>query len=173
VPNASSLNYDAGITRPNELVAKLSDDGTLCIFTLTDVDVIVDVVGFLEDTPDYIAVEPTRYADSRDELTFDGLFRNTGVRAGGTIWEIDIADRGAVPADATTAVVNLTVTGGQGPGFATVYPCTPTVPTASSLNYDVGITRPNELIAQLSDDGSICVFTLTAAHIIVDVVGHG
>ena len=173
VPNASSLNYDVGVTRPNELVAKLSDDGTLCIFTLTDVDVIVDVVGYLGNTPGYTALTPTRYADSRDEATFDKTFRNTGPRADGTIWEIDIADRGAVPADATAAVVNLTVTGGQGPGFATVYPCTPTVPTASSINYGVGITRPNELIAKLSAEGTICVFTLTEADIIVDVVGHG
>ena len=172
VPNASSLNYDAGITRPNELAAKLSDDGALCIFTLTDVDVIVDVVGYLEDSLGYMAIAPIRYADSRDEDTFDDRFRNTGKRAGGTIWEIDIADRGAVPAGATTAVVNLTVTGGEGPGFATVYPCTPSVPTASSINYDVGITRPNELITKLSGDGTICVFTLTAADIIIDVVGH-
>ena len=34
-------------------------------------------------------------ADSRDEDTFDDDFRNTGWRAGGTICQIEIADRGA------------------------------------------------------------------------------
>jgi len=38
---------------------------------LTDVHVIVDVVGDVEDVPGYTALVPTRYADSRDEATFD------------------------------------------------------------------------------------------------------
>ena len=33
-------------------------------------------------------------------------------------------------------------------------------------------TRPNEIIAKLSPTGSICIFTLTDAHLIADVVGY-
>ncbi len=57
-------------------------------------------------------------------------------------------------------MINLTVTNGQGEGFATVHPCEE-LPLASSLNYGPGITRPNELVAKLSSDGTICVFVLT------------
>ena len=32
LPLASSLNYGPGITRPNELVAKLSPTGTICVY---------------------------------------------------------------------------------------------------------------------------------------------
>jgi hypothetical protein len=52
-----------------------------------------------------------------------------------------------------------------------VYPCGD-LPNASSLNYGLGTTRPNEVIAKLSPSGTICVFTLTATDVIVDVVGH-
>ena len=172
VPDASSINYGPGITRPNELVAKLTPAGEICVFTLTDVHVLVDVVGFLTESDGYTAVTPARHADSRDEPTFDGRQRNTGIRRGGTIWNIPITGRGVVPDDATAATVNVTVTGGVGPGFATVYPCTPEVPGASSLNYAPGVTRPNEVVAKLSPAGSICIFTLADTHVIVDVVGH-
>lgn len=171
VPNASSLNYDVGITRPNELITKLSPTGTICVYTLTDVQVIVDVGGHLTDGPGYTALTPARYADSRNQPTIDGLFRNTGPRQGSTTWEIDITGRGDVPDGATTVVANLTITGGAGPGFATVHACG-TLPTASSLNYGPGITRSNELITKLSATGTICVYMLADAHVIVDIVGH-
>jgi hypothetical protein len=76
-----------------------------------------------------------------------------------------------VPSDASAVVANVTVTGGVGGGFATVFPCG-VRPNASSLNYDVGVTRSNELVAKLSGSGSLCVFTSATAHVIVDVVGY-
>ena len=159
------------LTRPNELLTKLSASGTICVYTFADVHAIVDVVGYVETTQSWTATVPARFADSRDQPTFDGQERATGLRAGGTTWEIPIAGRGDVPASATTAAVNLTVTGGVGPGFATVHPCG-ALPLASSINYDVGVTRPNELVAKLSPDGAICVYTFAGVHVIVDVVGH-
>ncbi|NND74119.1 MAG: hypothetical protein HKN44_03845, partial [Ilumatobacter sp.] len=171
LPLASSLNYGPGITRPNELLAKLSPTGTICVYTSADVHVIVDVVGYLGTTLSYTPIVPARYADSRDEPTFDDLQRHTGIRGGGTTWEIPIAGRGVVPAGAGSATVNLTVTESTAPGHATVYPCG-IVPLASSINYAPGVTRPNELVAKLSPTGTICVFTLADVHVIVDVVGH-
>lgn len=171
LPTASSLNYGPGITRPNEVVARLSSRGTLCVYTLADVDVIVDVVGYLPAVPGIVTSTPRRYADSRIEQTFDGAFRATGTRAGGTTWEIDVAGRGGIPSDARTTVANVTVIGVGGPGFATVFPCG-TLPTASSLNYASGVVRANEVVAKLSARGTLCVFTLTDAEIVVDIAGH-
>lgn len=171
LPLASSINYGPGITRPNELVTRLSNDGTVCVYTFAAVDVVVDVVGYLQPTTAYTGMIPARYADTRDEDTFDDRFRDTGPRAAGTVWEVPIAGRGTIPADATTAVINLTVTGAADFGFATVHPCG-ALPLASSINYGPGTTRPNELIAKLSADGTICVFTLATVDVIIDVVGH-
>jgi hypothetical protein len=171
MPTASSVNYRPGDTRSNELIAKLSPAGSICIYTLADAHVIVDVVGFLHDSPGYTAITPTRYADSRDQPTFDNQYRDIGRRPAGTVWEVPVAGRGTVPINASSAALNLTVTGASGPGFATAYPCG-TVPVASSVNYAPGDTRSNELVTKLSPAGTICVFTLTDVHVIIDVVGY-
>ena len=169
-PTASSVNYRPGSIEPNEVIAKLSPTGTICVFTLTTADVIVDIVGHVANSP-YRPLTPTRFADSRDEPTFDGAYRDTGRRRGGSVWEIPIAGRGTIPVSATTAVINVTATGAAGPGYATVFPCG-SRPLASSLNFDAGITRPNELVAKLSPAGTICVYTKTDVDVIVDVVGY-
>ena len=52
----------------------------------------------------------------------------------------------------------------------TVYDCGER-PITSSLNYNVGTTRPNETIVKLSPSGSLCIYTLSPVHVIVDVVG--
>jgi len=171
VPTASSLNYGMGATIPNELIAKLSPAGKICVFVLTDVHLIMDVVGYMPDSAGYQTFDPARFADTRPGMpTIDGQFSGDGIVSGGTFYEVKISDRNGIATTASAAVINLTVTGGTGPGFATAYPCG-TVPTASSLNYGVGTTRPNELIAKLSSTGTICVFALTDVHVIIDVLG--
>ncbi len=78
-----------------------------------------------------------------------------------------------MPADAKAAVVNVTVVGAAGGGFATVFPCG-TVPGTSSVNY-LGVANEavaNEVIVKLSPTGSICVYTYAAANVLVDVAGY-
>jgi hypothetical protein len=45
-PLASSLNYAAGQVVANELIAKLSPTGTICIFTLDTAHFVIDAVGY-------------------------------------------------------------------------------------------------------------------------------
>lgn len=171
-PTASHLNYFAGTTRPNELVVRLSDDGEICLYSHASTHLVVDVVGYLEQTPRFTSIAPVRYGDTRDEDTFDGRFRDTGPIAGGTSWEVPIAGRGDVPDDATLAVLNVTAVRPAGAGHLTVYPCTPEVPNASHVNYVPGGVRPNEVIAKLDDDGNVCVYTHATTHLLIDVTGH-
>ena len=172
VPTVSSVNFSPGTTEPNEVIAKHSTDGHICVYASATVDVLVDVVGFVGDGSPYTPIDPERYANSKNTKTFDGLFADTGPVAGGTFWKIKIADRGAIPASATSVVANVTVTGPTGPGNLRVYPCTPDIPGASALNYTPGLTRPNELVAKLSDDGYLCIWTKATAHVLVDAVGY-
>jgi hypothetical protein len=171
-PSASSINYRPGASRANEVIAKLSATGKLCVYTHTAAHVVVDVVGTIDASAiRYIASTPTRYADTRNEPTFDGNFRNTGRRRAGTVWEITVAGRGGVPANAKAAVVNLTITGVDRNGFAAMYPCGPR-PNASSINYAAGATVANEVITRLSSRGTVCVYTHRDAHVIADVDGY-
>lgn len=173
VPTASSINFDGGGVDPNEIIAKLSPTGSVCVFARTDTHLLIDVVGWTTSASPYVALTPARLADTRPgEPTTDGLFTGYGIVTGGTSFEIQVTGRGGVPAGATAAVLNLTVTGATGPGFATVYPCTGDPTTASSLNFGPGQTIPNEVIAKLSPTGSVCVFARTSTHLIVDVDGY-
>jgi hypothetical protein len=164
VPDASSVNYLALTNEAvaNEVIAKLSPTGSICVYTSAAANVLVDVAGYVPATSDFVSLTPVRVADTRP----------TPVVAGGTL-EIPIAGRGGVPADAKAVVANVTLVNAAAAGFATVFPCG-TVPDASTANYR-GATNEavaNEVIAKLSPTGSICVYTNAAANVLVDVVGH-
>ena len=164
VPDASSVNYLALTNEAvaNEVIAKLSPTGSICVYTSAAANVLVDVAGYVPATSDFVSLTPVRLADTRP----------TPVVAGGTL-EVPIAGRGGVPADAKAVVANVTLVNAAAAGFATVFPCG-TVPDASTANYR-GATNEavaNEVIAKLSPTGSICVYTNAAANVLVDVVGH-
>lgn len=174
-PNASSVNFATGGLEPNEIIVKLDPQGRICIDVFdADTFLLLDVVGYTLPDSRYTPIAPARYADTRPQGdTFDGANRRFGPLAAGTTIEVPIADRGDVPADATAVAMNLTATRGQGTGYATVHPCLPQPPNASSINYTAGVNRPNEIIAQLSPRGSVCITIGDATvDLIVDVVGH-
>ena len=171
-PLASSLNYAAGTATPNEVIAKLSAAGTLCVYALTGVDLIADVTGYASAVGAYAPLVPARLLDTRPgELTTDHQFEGIGRRAADSTLELPIVGRGGAAAASGAAVVNVTAVNAGAAGFATVYPCDSARPLASSLNYGAGSVSPNEIIARLSATGTICIYTLRAVDLIVDVSG--
>ena len=49
-----------------------------------------------------------------------------------------------------------------------MYACDDDRPNASSLNYTADQTIPNAVITGLARDGTVCLYTLTTTHLIVD-----
>ena len=47
VPNASNLNFAAGQTVPNAVVAKVGAGGAVCVFAERPIHLLVDVNGFV------------------------------------------------------------------------------------------------------------------------------
>jgi hypothetical protein len=171
IPPTSSLNYSAGEDVANEVIAKLSPTGSICVFTYATANIIVDVAGYVPAGSDYMAMNPVRLADTRPGwVAADGLFKGTGPVSGGQFVQVSVAGRAGVPSDAKAVVANVTIADPVAGGYATVYPCG-TVPYTSSLNYATGEAVANEVIAKLSPTGTICVFTYATANIIVDVAG--
>jgi hypothetical protein len=174
-PTASNLNYTAGQTVPNSVVAKLGTEGRVCLYSLAATHLIVDVNGFHTAKSTYAALNPVRLLETRAgqaEGTIDGAFEGIGVVAGGGWVELQISGRGGVLPTATAAVLNVTVTEPSAPGFITVYPCGTFRPNASSLNYGPGQTVPNPVVARIGPLGKVCLFTLATTHLIVDVNGY-
>ena len=114
-----------------------------------------------------------RDADSRSpgSATVDGTFQGIGPRGAGTTTQLQVAGRGGVDADAEAVVLNVTVTGAQGAGYVTVFPCGASLPNASNINFVAGVTTPNLVISKIGTGGKVCIFTSANIHLIADVSG--
>jgi hypothetical protein len=173
-PLASNVNYVAGQVVPNAVLAKVGGNGTVCVFTLASTHIVVDVNGWAATgSAGLMPVVPARLADTRPgAATVDGQGQSTGVLAAGGVLQIPMLGRAGLPAAGVGAVMlNVTAVEPAGAGFLTVYPCDAERPLASNVNYVAGQVVPNAVLAKVSADGAVCVFTLAATHIVVDVNG--
>lgn len=116
---------------------------------------------------------PARLRDTRPtKSTVDGLELGPDKVAAGSTTTVQVAGRGKVPVAQGGAILNVTAIQPEGAGFFTVYPCSPTRPLASSLNFAAGENLGNEIIAATSSTGTVCIYSSVKAHIAVDVVGY-
>ena len=171
-PNASSLNYIAGVNRGNEIVSPLSDGGTICIFTRRAIEVTVDVVGYVPAVSEFHGLDqPSRLFETRAGLsTIDGQHAAVGAVGAGETVEVQVTRRAGIPATATTVTINATAIGAQQNGNLVIWACG-AKPLAAGLNYVAGVNGGNELIAGLSPSGSLCVRSLRAIDLTLDVSG--
>ena len=171
-PFASNLNYVPGQTIPNRVMVKLGPTGQISIYNAQgNVDVIVDVNGWFTDGSDPSAIhgEFTGQAPSRILDTRQGA----GPFQGGQPRNQQVSGNGGVPAGATAAVLNVTVTNPTQPGFLVVYPSDANQqPPSSDLNFFTGKTIPNLVVVKLGADGAVTIMNSTgSADVIVDVLG--
>jgi hypothetical protein len=89
----------------------------------------------------------------------------------GSVTTVNVTDTPEVPGDATAVSLNVTVTNPRAPGFLTVYPCDEERPLASNVNFRSDHTVAGAAIVPVGADGTICVFTSSDTHLIVDVMG--
>ncbi|HEY5155074.1 MAG TPA: S8 family serine peptidase, partial [Acidimicrobiales bacterium] len=168
-PATATLNANRGQTIANLAVVPVDVDGTITVrnaFGATDV--VVDVVGWFivgAGAPFHPLV-PTRVLDTRDGV---GGFQAPVV--GGTSITVAVAGVGGVPINATSLVVNVTVTGPIAPGFLTVYPADSTRPLASNLNFLVGDVVPNLVTVKLGANGRFTIFASGTTDVVADVAG--
>jgi hypothetical protein len=172
-PTASSVNFAAGGTVANQVISSVSDLGKVSIYTSAQIDLIVDIVGWLPLGSDLSSQTPARLYDTRpSSTTFDGLQSGGGPVAGGAERRVNLAGRSSIPASGFGSVVlNITAVGPSAAGYLSVYPAGAERPNASSLNFAAGQTRANLAIAKVGDGGDIVIFTSATTDVIVDVVG--
>jgi hypothetical protein len=113
----------------------------------------------------FTAVSPVRLLDTRSPI--EGAAR----LAANSIVRVDVGGRGGVAADAVAAVLNVVAVRPSSPGYLTVFPCGPTVPDVSVLNFGAAQTVANSTIATLDASGDVCVFSAADTDVIVDVTG--
>jgi hypothetical protein len=169
-PLASNVNFHAGQTVGNLVMAKVGADGKVAVYNGAggSAHVIFDVVGWFG--PDgaasggrYNALPPARILDTR---------HGAPVGADATIAP-SVTGVGGIPATGVSAVVlNVTVTEPTSPSFLTVYPNGTARPLASNLNFVAHQTVPNLVMAKVGADGKVAVYNgAGSAHVVFDVVG--
>jgi alpha-tubulin suppressor-like RCC1 family protein len=172
-PNASTLNFRAGQTVANAMIGQIGANGKVCLFTSGATHLIVDLMSAMDIRSNYVALNPQRFLDSRPgAATADSISAGIGLRASGSVTEFRVGGRLGVPTNARLVAINLTVSGTQGAGYLTVWPCGSEQPNASTLNFGADATVANGAMVAPGDGGRICVYTPTATHLIVDVNGY-
>ena len=172
LPTTSSLNFTAGSTVANGIISEIDAQGKVCLYTTKAVDLIADINGWFTATSDLEPVRPARLLETRpDQSTTDGAFAGIGFREAGSVTTLRVGGRGGVAADASAAVLNVTVVGASGGGYVSLYPCTDGRPNASSVNFSITSTVANNVIAKLDPTGAVCVYASQALNLVVDVAG--
>ena len=88
--------------------------------------------------------------------------------------DVPIAGLGAVPSNASTVTLNVTVVAPTTSGYVTVFPTGDPRPTASTLNFPAQTVVANATVSRVGSGSnpSISVFVNNGcAHVLVDVVG--
>jgi hypothetical protein len=174
VPPTSSLNPAAGKVKPNLVIAPVSASGSVCFFTNVDVDLVVDVVGYVSSgaSAKLTPTTPFRFTDTRDQLRPEVNAGQGGMRlAPGQTLNIQMAGLRQIPANARAISANITVVDATTAGFITAYPCGGEIPTASNVNYEIGAAIANAAELPLSSGGAICIYSSGSAQVIIDVNG--
>lgn len=174
LPSTSNVNFGAGQTIPNFVLADLVAHpglGTICIFSSASVHVIADVTGYVLNDQDPLPTggrynslpTPARLLDSRN-----------GARlAAGETRAVRVLGAGGVPGvGVSAAVLNVTAVGAAGPGYLTAFPCGTEPPNASMVNYADAAPVPNAGIIGIGAGGEVCVFSSAQADVLVDVTGY-
>jgi len=168
-PLASNLNYVAGDVVPNGVIAPIGSNGKVCFFSQADTDLVVDVAGWFEGDA-FVGATPLRLVDTR----------NTARVTPAEVLVLKVADIAANTADGTATVIpasvgavalNVTVVSPDASGFVTVYPCDVARPLASNVNYTAGQIVPNGVIAPVSSNGEVCIYSLSPTDVVVDLAG--
>jgi len=90
-----------------------------------------------------------------------------------TTFDLQVAGRGGVPAEATAVVLNLTATEGTLTSFLTLFPAGTPRPNASTINFRPGDNIANMVTVKLGTEGKLFVYNFTGdVHVIADVAGY-
>ena len=163
----SNVNYVAGQTVANLAAVKVAPGGDVCFKSFADTQLVVDLAGWYAPgaTGTFEATDPMRLFDTREAAVVGRLDGEVEV-------PFQMSGTSLVPADATSVVLNVTVTHPAGPGYVKVYPCGGTPPVVSNVNYRAGQEAAANLVeVKLPADGRLCFFSFASTDLVVDLAG--
>ena len=173
-PGTSTLNFARGQTIANLAVVPIGPDALVTLFNGSKgtVQLLADLSGyFLAGTPSvpgaFQSLAPARLLDTRI-----GKGGSGPVAARGSVPLL--VTGGAVPANASAVVLNVTVTQPVTSGNIAVYPEGTAEPVISNLNFVAGQTSANLAIVKVGTDGKVA-FTNNSpgtVQLVADIAGY-
>lgn len=162
--DASNLNPGADRIVANLAVVALDSTGQVCVKSYQSTDLVVDLQGWYPATTEYHPLALTRIADTRISV---------GLAAKLTpfkVVELPVAGANGVAADASAAVLNLTVVSPT-PGWVVAFPCGTQPPAASNVNAWPGHAIANAVFAAIGTGGKVCLQSNSTLDLVVDLQG--
>lgn len=172
MPKTSNVNFEAGQTVANQVTVPVVD-GKVSFHngSIGTVNVVADAFGYYTSSATdnaFSAVTPTRILDTRS-----GLGVSQGKIGADSSITLKVGAVGAVPANATAVVLNLTATQGTIGSYLTVYPTGTALPATSNLNFAAGESRPNLVVVPLGANGSVNIYNEAGqVHAVADLMGY-
>jgi hypothetical protein len=181
-PPNSTINFPAASVRANGVFAPLDAGGALSIVYKATAGatshILLDVTGyFLDDLTGlrFVPLNPSRIMDSRSSAGLSGV---TGSFHSGIPKTLNVQGHWGVPIDAVAVTGNLTVNGQTARGYVSATPDPDPTPPTSTINFLVGDTMANGIVAPLNLTGhSSFVYKGTPSagkttHLILDLSGY-
>ena len=165
-PATSDLNLARGETRANLVITAADGNGDVCLYTQSGTHLVVDRAGDFGRLQ--LRGSIMRAIDTRLSAP-DGTPR-TKPGPGDTL---TIAmPPSVVPVSTTALLLHVTATEATEDGFVTAWACDDGErPLASVLNLTRGSTRTNTVLVPIGPSRTVCLFTQSGAHLVVDVLG--
>jgi hypothetical protein len=174
-PSVSNLNWTKGETVANSVIVPIGSENSDIFYNYAGkTNVVVDLEGYFAPASGnagaYVPLTPDRITDTRSGSGAPNAGDTLG--AGGTL-NVQVTGEDAIPAGATGAILNVTVTNTGSAGYLTAYPQGAARPTASNLDWNAGATVANRVLVPLGATGMITLYNNTgSADVIVDVDGY-
>ena len=176
-PATSTINFNKGDIAANGLTVALGSGGTLSAtfmsFAGNTTDLVFDVTGFFtRDTSGdtYHPMTPARLLDTRDG---NGL--PTALSAN-TPTTFQVTGRGGIPANAKAVTGNVTVVNSTFSWAVYLGPDPSASPPTSTINFNKGEIRANNVTVVLSATGSLSAtfmsFNGNRTDLVLDVTGY-
>jgi hypothetical protein len=165
-PEVSNHNHRRDQTLAAAAIVPVATEGphagTVCVYTRTDSNVVVDITGRFPVDAGLVPTEPRRLVDTR--ASAQGVLHPAGVPL-----RVPVEGLPGVATDAAAVAVNVTAVGAASPGFVTVSPCGAPVPPTSNVNYGTGSPTPNLVVVEPGAAGEICVVASSDTDLVVDL----
>jgi Domain of unknown function (DUF1906)/Fibronectin type III domain len=166
-PPTSNLNFTAGRTIPNMVIARVGAGNKVTFYNAAGtVDILTDLAGYYAPGAGagYIALTPTRVMDTRTGLGIPKAKVGPGAQVTVTI--------PGLPAGTTAVALHVTATNPTATSYLTLYPSGQTRPPTSNLNFVKGQTIPNLVIAGVRAGNKVTFYNAAGTvDILTDVDG--